>query len=92
MEVATKVRLGKLPEAEKLVTSTAWLAALRRLRAEELAITTAHSLAAGSLDWPHRDPFDRLLAAQAILEQVPLVSIDPVFSTLPQLTVVWEQI
>jgi len=42
----------------------------------ELAITTAHALRAGSLPGPHRDPFDRMLAAQSILEGIPILSAD----------------
>ncbi len=48
-----------------------------------------HALLAGSLDWAHRDPFDRMLAAQAMIESLVLVSADDVFSDLRGLTVVW---
>ena len=43
------------------------------------AITTAHAQRAGSLPGPHRDPFDRVLVAQADLEGLPIVSMDAVF-------------
>ena len=74
LEVATKVRLGKLDPARHLVAT--WSARVQDLRAVELPVSTEHALLAGSLDWPHRDPFDRLLVAQALAEDVPLVSAD----------------
>ena len=54
-------------------------AALRRNAVEELAVTHDHAEYAAHLDWDHRDPWDRLLAAQARLENCVLVSIDEVF-------------
>ncbi len=80
MEVATKVRLGKLAGGAALVAG--WLDSVDRLRAEELAVTTAHALLAGTLAWSHRDPFDRLLAAQALGDGLVLVSADRVFRGL----------
>ena len=73
-EITTKHRLGKLPGAAVLLEQYALT--LGELRASELPITTAHALKAGSWHTPHRDPFDRLLAAQASVEQLPLVSVD----------------
>lgn len=87
-EIATKHRLGRLPEASALLTS--FDRQVARLEAEQLPITAAHALAAGALDWKHRDPFDRVLAAQAMAEGVALVSIDPVFAGHPALTTVWS--
>ncbi|WP_298290484.1 type II toxin-antitoxin system VapC family toxin [Thiomonas sp.] len=75
-EIATKHRLGKLPGATQLLAQYSYV--LRELVATELPITTAHALKAGSWNTPHRDPFDRMLAAQASMEQVPLVSTDAV--------------
>ena len=54
-------------------------AALRRNVVEELAITHDHAEYAAHLEWEHRDPWDRLLAAQARLENCALVSVDEVF-------------
>ena len=73
-EIATKHRLGKLPGAAVLLDQYALT--LRELSASDLPITTAHALKAGSWNTSHRDPFDRLLAAQASVEQLPLVSVD----------------
>lgn len=50
---------------------------MKVLRAEELAINSTHAIAAGSFKTPHRDPFDWMLAAQAQIEGLSLVSKDP---------------
>ena len=54
-------------------------AALRRNSVEELAISHDHAEHAAHFDWDHRDPWDRMLAAQARLENCALVSVDEVF-------------
>jgi PIN domain nuclease of toxin-antitoxin system len=46
---------------------------------ELLPITLAHATAVEQLAMHHRDPFDRLLAAQATIEGLALVSVDPIF-------------
>ena len=73
-EISTKHRLGRLPEADVLVQDmTAWFV---RAGLTELPITVAHAQRAGSLPQPHRDPFDRMLAAQALLEDLPIAGVD----------------
>ena len=57
-------------------------AALRRNAVEELAITHDHAEYAALLEWDHRDPWDRLLAAQARLENCTLLSVDTVFDSI----------
>ena len=57
-------------------------AALRRNTVEDLPITHDHAEYAAQLDWDHRDPWDRLLAAQARLENCSLVSVDEVFDAI----------
>lgn len=79
-EIATKHRLGKLPSAAPVVAQFDDVVA--RLHARVLAVTHRHALLAGGFEFPHRDPFDRILAAQAQLEQVWLVSKDPALSGL----------
>ncbi|MCY4451897.1 MAG: type II toxin-antitoxin system VapC family toxin [Immundisolibacterales bacterium] len=54
-------------------------AALRRNAVEELTVSHDHAEQAAHLDWDHRDPWDRMLAAQARLENCALVSVDEVF-------------
>lgn len=86
-ELATKVRLGEFPEAESLVAQYDQL--VMRLAASHLAISHIHSLRAGGLGWQHRDPFDRMLAAQAMLENCRLITRDQVFSDLGGLVTAW---
>lgn len=86
-EIGTKFRLGKLSAAEAVVHG--YDDHLRRLRAEELQVSTRHALAAGLLTWQHRDPFDRMLATQCMIESLALVTTDPAFTELPGLTVIW---
>ena len=81
LEVATKVRLGRLPAGAALVE--AWSARLNAIGCEELPITPAHALFAGSMDWAHRDPFDRILVAQTVLDTVTLVTTDEQILALP---------
>jgi len=76
-EIATKYRLGKLQMAEEAVRDLPAL--LRRSNMEVLPITLEHALDAGALPGPHRDPFDRMLIAQARREAIPLVTCDRVF-------------
>jgi PIN domain nuclease of toxin-antitoxin system len=79
-EAATKFRKGKLPFAAPLVSDPA--AALAMMNLIVLPLGLEHARLAGSLVSPHKDPFDRMLAAQAILEGLVLVSNDKVFDTM----------
>lgn len=74
-ELATKHRLGKLRQAEKLLQ--AFDKSLEHAGFRLLYITSLHGLTAGAFPHPHKDPFDRILAAQALLEQLTLLSADP---------------
>ena len=76
-ELAIKSRLGKLPHAQEAVGRLAEL--VRASRMEVLPITLEHALAAGALPGPLKDPFDRMLIAQARIEDLTLVSIDKAF-------------
>ncbi|MCC5601528.1 type II toxin-antitoxin system VapC family toxin [Nostoc favosum] len=78
-EIATKYRMGKLPEAKQLVEQ--YLQILHQAKFIELAITTTHALRAGSLPIAHRDPFDRMIMAQAELESLPIITYDKAFQT-----------
>ena len=78
-EIATKYRIGKLPEAKQLVEQYSQI--LYQAKFIELAITTAHALRAGSLPIAHRDPFDRMIMAQAELESLPVITYDAAFQT-----------
>ncbi|WP_228058170.1 type II toxin-antitoxin system VapC family toxin [Nostoc sp. LEGE 12447] len=78
-EIATKYHMGKLPEAKQLVEQYSQI--LHQAKFIELAITTAHALRAGSLPIAHRDPFDRMIMAQAELESLLVISYDKAFQT-----------
>ena len=77
MEVTTKHRLGKLPQAERLAQT--FEALVETFGFQPLPISLAHAQFAGNLVVPHKDPFDRLLIAQSVLEGMPLVSNEEVF-------------
>ena len=78
-EIATKYRIGKLPEAKQLIEEYAQI--LSQAKFIELSITSAHALRAGNLPIAHRDPFDRMIMAQAELESLPVLTYDKAFQT-----------
>jgi PIN domain nuclease of toxin-antitoxin system len=73
-EIATKVRLGRLPAAADLIQD--FVMQLARERIEILDVTADHGIRAGSLPGPPKDPFDRMLIAQALAENIPILSND----------------
>lgn len=85
-EIAVKYRIGKLPEAKDVAVHLA--AHVRKARFITLPISLEHALAAGALAGPHKDPFDRMLIAQARIEDLAVVTIDPVFRVY-DVSVVW---
>ncbi|MBP7240533.1 type II toxin-antitoxin system VapC family toxin [Amaricoccus sp.] len=76
-EITTKHRLGKLPGAAAVARDVAGAVASQGFA--ELPISLRDAERAGRLPGPHRDPFDRMLAAQALSADLELVSIDRVF-------------
>jgi PIN domain nuclease of toxin-antitoxin system len=76
-EIATKHRLGKLPGAEAVAQDIGGCIAAQGFTA--LAITMADAERAGRLPGPHRDPFDRMLIAQALARDITLVSNEAIF-------------
>ena len=76
-EIATKCRLGKLPWGEAVAADVVGQIAGQGF--EGLAIDVADAERAGRLPGPHRDPFDRMLIAQALARGLPVVSVDEVF-------------
>lgn len=78
-EIATKYRIGKLPEAKPIVDQYSQI--LHQAKFVELAITSVHALRAGSLPIAHRDPFDRMIMAQAEIESLPVITYDTAFQT-----------
>ena len=77
MEVATKVRIGKLPGAVLLAQDFEAIVAGQGF--VELPITMRHARLAGDMQIPHKDPFDRLLIAQAQTDDLVLVSNEALF-------------
>lgn len=79
-EISTKQRLGKL-DAGDLVSTLPHR--LDRIGAATLPVSLAHATVAGSMTWSHRDPFDRVLVAQATAEALILVTVDSAMTGLP---------
>ena len=76
-EITTKHRVGKLPEAEAVALDVTGSIASQGF--DELAITVEDAERAGRLPGTHRDPFDRMLIAQALAHNLTVVSVDAVF-------------
>jgi PIN domain nuclease of toxin-antitoxin system len=74
MEIATKYRIGKLDRAANIVGNFAQTMADEGFKL--LALTAEHADLGGSLKGTHQDPWDRLLAAQAKLEGMKLITND----------------
>jgi len=77
MEIATKFRLGKLPDVRRLAEH--FEAEVEAEGFAPLALSLSHARLAGSLPIAHKDPFDRMLIAQALSEGMSLVSNEEVF-------------
>lgn len=76
-EIATKFRLGKLPGAAAVAAELA--VHIQAQGFVQLDITVAHGQRAGLLGGPHKDPFDRMLIAQAQAEDLAIVSNETLF-------------
>ncbi|HKY94825.1 MAG TPA: type II toxin-antitoxin system VapC family toxin [Kiloniellales bacterium] len=76
-EICTKFRLGKLDKAADVARDVT--ACLNEQGFADLPVTVRHGERAGALEGPHRDPFDRMLIAQALLEDLVLVSRERLF-------------
>ena len=78
-EIATKVRLGKLPSAADLVSN--FCDQIEQEGFRLMPISAAHGIRAGLLPGPHKDPFDRMLIAQSQAENLPIISNEVIFET-----------
>lgn len=85
-EIATKQRIGKLDEVPEAAERFAELVAADGFT--HLPVTYLHGLRAGGYEVAHRDPFDRMLAAQAELEDLKLITRDQAFE-LFDVTTLW---
>lgn len=79
-EIGQKVRLGKWPEMEPFIDRLSEL--LHEQGGVAAALTPEICLTAAMMDWAHRDPFDRFLAATAMQNGIPIVSADVIFDAL----------
>ena len=83
-EIAQKHRSGKWPEVGGIVGR---LPQLLRAQGGTVAPYTAEmAMLSGGMEWAHRDPFDRMIAATAIELVCPLISVDPAFDALEGIT------
>ena len=80
-ELSIKHHQGKLPELTQVIDDLPGL--LQADGFQPLTIALRHGLRAGAYSQPHRDPFDRMLAAQAELERLVLLSADPQLASFP---------
>jgi PIN domain nuclease of toxin-antitoxin system len=76
-EITTKYRIGKLPGVGELAADVAGF--LDRENFGALPVTVRHAERAGRLEGLHKDPFDRMLIAQALIENLTLISNETVF-------------
>ncbi|KKB99813.1 MULTISPECIES: type II toxin-antitoxin system VapC family toxin [Mycobacteriaceae] len=72
-EIATKTRLGRLDGGALLST---WTDVIADMSSTELAIDSADAILAGRLPWEHRDPFDRIIVAQALRRNLTIATRD----------------
>ena len=86
-EIMNKFRIGKLAGFEDVASD--YFNFVKTLRAVKLPITEEHAHYAGKFEWEHRDPFDRLLAAQAYIEKLTIITSDSAFHTLSWVSVLW---
>ena len=78
-EIATKFRLGKLPVPSEVVVDLEKMVETEGFR--RLSVTFHHGHLAGTLAIPHKDPFDRMLIAQSISEDLTLISNESLFDS-----------
>ena len=83
-EIAIKVRRGKLEISDQQVNQ-----ALADLDVRVLSYTREHALRLFGLPWHHADPFDRQILAQALVEEIPVVTPDEAFGRYPGVRVIW---
>jgi len=87
-EVAYKQQTNKLdPTYENVVKNYTQYA--RLLGAEDLPLALAHTFLAGSMEWDHKDPFDRFIVAQASLENLAIITNDVQIQAHPWVDVIW---
>jgi len=78
-EIATKHRIGKLPDIAEIIADFDTVMAEQGFK--EMPIAVKHGRTAGALPGLHRDPFDRILIAQAMIEDMVLISNEQLFDS-----------
>ncbi|MTJ12893.1 type II toxin-antitoxin system VapC family toxin [Anabaena sp. UHCC 0187] len=86
-EMGIKVAIGKLPLPEPLDSYIS--SRMMKLGAKSLEITTSHALRTVVLPLHHRDPFDRMIIAQAQMESMMLVTADSMFKEYQDTVIIW---
>ena len=86
-ELAIKHRLGRLDEAAGLIAN--WTAAVTDMSCTLHPLSVRAAIRAGSWTWEHRDPWDRLLAAQAVEDDLTLITIDSALQGAPGVQTLW---
>ena len=79
-EIATNHRIGKYPAGGAIIAE--WDDRIVRDGFRQLGMSCAHARRAGSLPGAHRDPFDRMIAAQGMMESIRVATPDPAIATL----------
>ena len=87
-EVVNKYRVAKLDPTYEVVVEN-YTQYARRLGVKDLPLSLAHAYLAGSMEWGHLDPFDRLIVAQASLENLAVITNDVQIQTHPWIDTVW---
>ena len=86
-EIAQKVRIGKWADMEPVVGRLT--DELVKQGTRSVPPSAEICILAGQMQWPHRDPFDRMIAATALVQDLVLVSADTAFDSLPALRRIW---
>jgi PIN domain nuclease of toxin-antitoxin system len=82
-EMGIKFKAGKWPSIAPFLDKANYNQLLTDLDAQELPVKSNHTRLAGQFEMPHKDPFDRLLAAQAMLEEMSLITKDKKLQSFP---------
>jgi PIN domain nuclease of toxin-antitoxin system len=86
-EIGYKCRIGKLRGYDEVAKNMSRL--VTRMNLLTLDITSAHAMKAAGLEWAHRDPFDRILAGQALDENLLFLTEDKMFEDVQGLKTLW---
>ncbi|MCL2248930.1 MAG: type II toxin-antitoxin system VapC family toxin [Oscillospiraceae bacterium] len=86
-EIMYKHHLGKMQDFKDIADD--YFNVIEQLSVVELPINMRHAHFAGTINWTHRDPFDRLLVAQAHVENMIMITDDTAIKSLPWVNTLW---